>query len=273
MWTSGRLKGPGIRRLRLGIRGEDVRKIVFFLSGAILVFYIGTLLSSSVVFTNGGSGSAVIAGGGTGSISMTYNVAGSTNAGNVFVNDTFTAADGTALTSHTGEVGATWVQHSSYTGTFSISSNRVVTNLATGNGAYASGIPPTADYYVEGTIHVLSANYDVPGMGVAARVNTTKNSMVFLRYTSNGGGEWQCEQLDDGTASQIGTPTTQTLTVGNDYAIKLTVLGSDTTGYVNGTEVCTGTTSVVAAGRVGIRGDTASSTTGPALADIKGTSY
>ena len=189
-----------------------------------------------------------------------------------FVLDTFSDANATGLPDHlTGEIGATWVEHSSFSTTvWQIRDNRAVTNNALDTAmAYASGEPPTADYDVVANIRIVSANYTASGTGIAARVSESPvNSMVFFRYGTSG---FQCFQTSTGTSLQIGVSSAPTLTVGADYQMQLTVIGNTVTGYVNGISVCTGTTTVLSAGRVGVRGATASQTTGPHISDIQAT--
>lgn len=191
---------------------------------------------------------------------------------NIFLYDTFVDPNGTTLASHTGETGATWVTHSSFTTTtYQIRDNRAVTNNATATGmSYASGLPPNANYDIEAGMRVVSANYTAAGNGLAARVSTSPvNTMIFFRYSTSG---FQCFQTVAGTSLQIGTSSSTTLTVGNDYALKLSVTNDVVTGSVDGVTVCSGTTTVMDAGRAGVRGNTASTTTGVHISDITGTS-
>lgn len=64
-----------------------------------------------------------------------------------FVSDTFTDADATNLTAHTGETGATWTAHPNG-GAAVITGNQVKGNAGGNNLFYASGTPASADYTV-----------------------------------------------------------------------------------------------------------------------------
>jgi hypothetical protein len=192
--------------------------------------------------------------------------------GATFVQDTFTDPNGTELSAHSGEIGASWVNHSSFTlETYAIDLNRAITPTANIAMAYASGVPAGADYDVSATFRVMTAAYNATGQGIAARVDPTSgvNTMIFFRYVATNG--WQCFQTSNGTSTQIGSNSSQTLNVGQDYVVKLSVRGSTVTGYVDDVEKCTGTTTVLSAGRIGVRGTSASSTAGIAIADITAT--
>lgn len=80
-----------------------------------------------------------------------------------FVSDTFTDTDAVAITSHTGETGATWTKHGFATNTTApaVRSNRIncEDTGAVNSIYYASGSPGSADYTV-------SLDY-VPGSGGA----------------------------------------------------------------------------------------------------------
>mgnify|MGYP001318790885 CR=1 FL=1 len=69
-----------------------------------------------------------------------------------FVNDTFTDGDATAITSHTGETGATWTKHGVATNTTAptVRSNRLRCDDTGAVNAiyYASGTPASANYTV-----------------------------------------------------------------------------------------------------------------------------
>jgi hypothetical protein len=239
------------------------------IAGLFLYLLIACPLKAGEVGTFfNGNGTVYTQFSGTGTVS---NIFGTITEGTVFVRDTFTDSNGTALESHTGEVGATWTEHSSFTsGGYSIDTNRAVTPSAS-NAAmyYASGTPPIADYDVDATLRVLTAAYNSIGQGVAARVDTSANTMIFFRYSSSG---WQLFQTTTGTSLQIGVSSSTTLSAGQDYPIRLSVVGTNVTGAVNGVTVCSGTTTVTTAGKVGLRGTSASSTTGIAIADVTATS-
>lgn len=187
-----------------------------------------------------------------------------------FVYDTFTGANGSTMTAtgHAGETGASWVAHSSFTNTYSIQTNRAATSNAVSTAmSYASGTPSSADYDVDATFKVVSANYEAFGQGIAMRVsNTPVNTMIFGRYVVTSG--WQAYQTVNGTSLQIGISSAATLTSGNSYAVKLSAVGTAVTLSVGGVTVVSGTTTITSAGKVGIRGVSATSNTGIHIDDI-----
>lgn len=193
-------------------------------------------------------------------------------AGQRFVTDTFTDSNDVQINAagHVGETGASWVNHSSYTNVHKINSNRAVTGSAASAAmSYASGVPPYADYDVDATVRVLSQNFNSTGNGIVCRSTVEpENTMIFARYSSSG---YQVFQNTAGTSLQIGTSSSTAVTTGQDYAWKLSCIGTSVTLSIDGTTVVSGTTTVTAAGRVGIRGVSASSTTGIAIADISAT--
>lgn len=95
------------------------------------------------------------------------------------VNDTFTDANATVLTSHTGETGATWTKHSSSgTDNIQVQGNRIC--LSTGGGdsqfAYASGSPASAEYDVEADYVVVLDSGSQGRPRLLARVDTSAHT-------------------------------------------------------------------------------------------------
>jgi hypothetical protein len=97
----------------------------------------------------------------------------------VFVLDNFNDTSGVTLTSHTGEVGATWTLSGVHGNTLEINGagNAVTQHNNSGGGDdegyWASGIPPSLDYRVDGKISVGSTTQDyagTPQMAIGARV-------------------------------------------------------------------------------------------------------
>jgi hypothetical protein len=102
-----------------------------------------------------------------------------------FVSDTFTDTNATAITSHTGETGATWTAASGKTGaTGTIQSNKLqqgATQFDIG-AFYASGVPPSADYTAEMTFTVANAS-EIPG--VCVRMSTSADTLYYAAYQAN----------------------------------------------------------------------------------------
>lgn len=181
-----------------------------------------------------------------------------------FVTDSFTDTSGTNIESHTGEVGATWVEHTALAGGQLVISdaNRVRSNSSTADMVYASGLPASADYSVFGTI-VMRSDNNGSAMGICGRLATGADTCYLFRYNTSGTNQWQLLRLSGGASSTI-QAVNATITVDQAYAIELRMTGSTIEGYVDGVLTCSGTNSdVTAAGRAGIRtAGTASNTAG-----------
>jgi len=170
------------------------------------------------------------------------------------VSDSFTDTSGTALASHTGETGATWAKHPNFASSdIQISdANRAVVKVAGASGSfyYASG----ADFvngYVEAVIRVVS----LPGSGyagVTGRMSTSASSFYWAIY--NIGAGWQLWKAVAGTGTQLGSTSAATLTVGNDYTLRLTMNGSTISLSVGGSTLISVTDTDVASGRAGLVG-------------------
>ncbi len=173
----------------------------------------------------------------------------------IFLLDTFTDTPGTPLESHVGEIGATWTIHPSNPSASALISdaNRVRSNLAgaAGNLFYASGTPSGgADYYVETIIRAVS----LPGSGyagVTGRTAPATNDFYFAIYNL-GTGDWELWYSAGITANKIGN-FTQTLTVGQDYTLRLDMVGSTIRLLVDGVQqISVIDTNVTSAGKAGV---------------------
>lgn len=174
-----------------------------------------------------------------------------------FVSDTFTDSDGTSVTSHTGETGATWTNHPSYTNGAKIQNNR-----AHGNGEYrvlyASGAPASADYDVEAVVRkVTGLNHG----GIIGRCSTSTNT-YYAAVWENAGPWWRLYKLVSGTSTSLGTYSDNPAE-GTDRTVKLQMRGTAIKVFVDGTERISVTDSAISdAGRAGIRLLYGSATTG-----------
>lgn len=174
-----------------------------------------------------------------------------------FVSDSFTDTDGTNLGSHTGETGATWTIHPSYSVHAKIQSNRAYANGAL-RCYYASGTPASADYAVEGVIRRVTKTGNA---GIAGRVDTSANTMYLVIW--QGGANWELYKFVSGTGTQLGSGYNDDPADGTDRTVKLEMIGTAIKVYVDGTERISVTDSAItAAGRAGIRTNTATTTTG-----------
>lgn len=195
----------------------------------------------------------------------------------IFVSDSFTEAGtgDSSLNAHTGEVGATWTQHphANYSGgpmLLNADSDRV---FCGGTAAsYASGVPPSADYYVQAPF--FHASTIATNIAVCARMDTTADTMYLVRL--NGGTIWEMRRIVAGAAATLNsgaaTTTNQLPTVGNAKLGKLVVEGDQISFYIEGVlEIGPVTdTNITAVGRAGVRNaGTASATTGMHLESVE----
>jgi len=167
-----------------------------------------------------------------------------------FVSDSFTDTDTTELSLHTGETGATWTKHASYSTLITIVGNRAVVPATTNTLYYASGTPTNADYDVEAAITPKAVEANV---GICARIDTSANTLYILQYVA-ASTRWEIGRFSAGSYQALGT-FTQTLTVDQAYAVKFELRGDALKAYIDSVERISVTDSTItAAGRVGIRG-------------------
>lgn len=164
------------------------------------------------------------------------------------VRDTFTDADGTLLTAHVGEVGASWALHAGAAPVPLIEANRV---QPTGGISYwsASGIPPTPNYYVEAEIDYLT-NDPADSVGIAGRMVAT-NTFYFAGW-SRAANAWGLYRDVGGVQTQLGALVADTFT--SARIARLDLRGNTITLLVNSQPVVTiSDTMITAAGVTGIR--------------------
>ncbi len=178
-----------------------------------------------------------------------------------FVYDSFSAADGTFLTSRSGETGATWTSDG---GAFTIHNGRI---YGTALGfLYASGIPPTADYKVEAEFTRLTS---ITGNAIAVRVQPGFDTGYFLYFHI---GAFRLFKRVNGVETSLGTVTYSYTDL--PAVATLAVTGSKIEVFINGAIVRTVTdTSITATGRVGLRSNAISTTTGHHLDNVRGSAH
>lgn len=165
--------------------------------------------------------------------------------------DSFTGTTGTALSSHTGELGATW-NHASGIAPAQIDNNRIHRAGLIGDTVdYVTAVPPSANYSVEADLLVKS-NLAGDDTGVIGRRNGSNN--FYLARWDQAGGDWQLAKYNGLLVNVLASTTgTTTLTVTETYRLKLEMIGSTLNLYVNGILTLTTTdSSLTAAGNAGI---------------------
>lgn len=173
----------------------------------------------------------------------------------VFVSDTFTDTNGTNLSSHTGEVGATWTKHSSYTGNITIQSNRCVGPADGGDDItcyYASGSPTTAEYDVTATL-IQTSDDAYSGCSVAGRISTSANTMYLVQRKTGATDQWELYKIVAGSATLLGT-WSEALANGDSRTVKLEIRNATKKLYVNGAErISSADNEITGAGKAGTR--------------------
>jgi hypothetical protein len=167
-----------------------------------------------------------------------------------FVHDNCIDADDTDLTAHTGEKGATWALPSYLT----VSSPKITTLRArTVNDvafAYASGVPPSANYTIEALFRQISD--ESANTGIVARLDTSADNHYIIRYSSDA-NQWQLRKTVAATPTSLGT-FNESLSNGNERTVKFVLSGSSLEVFIDGVSRITATDSdISAAGRVGMR--------------------
>ena len=183
--------------------------------------------------------------------------------GDAFVSDLMTGSDGTDLTAHTGEIGATWSKVTGVTGVIKLTSNRCKGDSGGVSLYYASGDPTSAEYDVEADIYVISST-DYPGIG--GRVSTSAETGYFVWHDPS--NEWHLVQMISGTQTDLGSYS-QALVSGTTYHVKLEIRDATKKVFIDGVErISSSDNTITAAGKAAIRyfnSDWGFGTTGKAI--------
>ncbi|MDQ3540404.1 MAG: hypothetical protein M3440_06920 [Chloroflexota bacterium] len=170
-----------------------------------------------------------------------------------FLSDSMTDTEGTLLSAHVGETGATWTIHPMQAATSEIASNRVRSSATTSVRSiyYASGSPANADYDVEGVAYLANVSNEV---AVAGRMDVTAETMYYFSARGSS-GDYRLAKSVAGTGTQLGSVVLNTYTALESITIKLEMRGDQISAYVNGTLIIgpITDTAITAAGKAGVR--------------------
>ena len=174
-------------------------------------------------------------------------------ASSFFVNDTFTDTGGTTLSSHTGEIGATWIHDSAYAGTDAIdSAGRLRSTAAQSSAYFTNAIPPAQNYRLDWDVHVYTVPSSFTVVATMARVSTGGPTWYAAWYDSN--GLWSIYSYDN--TAILGTLVGSyqgSITPGATYHATFSLNGTSLILSVDGVQRISATDSVIsAAGRVGV---------------------
>lgn len=148
----------------------------------------------------------------------------------VFLEDTFTDTNGTALTSHTPDDGGTWVEHgvSIGTPTGQIQSNQLAGDFGLFALYYNDETPPSADYRAFLTVDLQSTGDSANGGGLAMRLDTgTPLECYLCRIRS---GSIVLESFVAGSSSTLATVTHSFSA--EAYVMEFEIIGTAITIYV-----------------------------------------
>lgn len=176
----------------------------------------------------------------------------------------FTAANATTLSTLSTSEGSVWTRNSAIQGQWIIQSNRAYPSVA--GLIYPNIAPATADYSVFADLFIVSKT----GVSaIAGRIQAGANT-AYYAYNDMSTNVWVLAKIVAGAAPVvISNSASQSLTVGNTYAVELRMSGTSIHLYVNGAGVYTSTTdsSITAAGFGGLRSTGAVTTTTGAHVD------
>lgn len=175
----------------------------------------------------------------------------------------FTAADTTVLSSLATAEGDLWTRNSAIQGQYIIRTNRAYPSTA--GLIYPNRAPLTADYSVFMDLHVLSKTGVT---AIAGRIQAGANT-AYYAYNDMATNVWVLAKVVAGTVTVLANSASQSLTVGQTYAVELRMAGTSIHLYVGGSGVYTSTTdsSISAAGFGGLRATGAVTTTTGAHVD------
>jgi hypothetical protein len=184
-----------------------------------------------------------------------------------FVTDTFTEASDTTLASHTGEVGATWTLHPSYSGAAldNGSLKRVYLNTSAAAAYYASGVPSGANYCVQADFNRVTQISN--NISIVIGMDTSADAGLLLRGNDNGSTfQWEVIDRAGGSNTLLASSSTNQPAIGGAaVTMKMCRNGTSVTVFANGVQntALNATTTTTAVGKAGIRAvGQATSTTG-----------
>jgi hypothetical protein len=153
-----------------------------------------------------------------------------------FTIDSMTGTNGTAITSHTGELGAVWTLMMASGTLATIQSNRLRgPQDDTGSTlVYASGAPSSADYYVEALMYMnqnQGCNFDQLDVAVGARCQATGGGEGYFFGWNVYWSQWELHGYSGGGYSILATDATTdvTRTQGETKTLRITVTGTGAT--------------------------------------------
>lgn len=218
------------------------------MSCAICALLLSASLASAPALTLTNAGNrAVIAGS---SVTNIISAAGAAPA--IYIRDTFTGANNTALPSHLPDVGGAWANEQG-TNVVRLSSNRVRTTLGAAESRVSNATAPaTADYDVSMDI-IWSGSTSTSRIGIQGRSSGAQlRGAGYIAQYNALNNRWELGKYVSSSLVTLGT-SPQTYVAGQTHNLRLGMAGTAITLYVDGVariSVTDGT--IAAAGRTGI---------------------
>jgi hypothetical protein len=171
----------------------------------------------------------------------------------VQVSDVFAGSPGTLLSAHSPETGGSWFKNflQGAGDDLEISSaNRLRRNASnTTRCAYYNSAPLNSDYSVQAVVRRIDAiNMNV---GVTARGATTLVDTYYWFCHVGSTNTWELIRQVAGTQTVLGTYASA-MSIGQDYTMRLDVVGSSIRAFIDGVERITATDSVLVSGVAGV---------------------
>jgi hypothetical protein len=176
--------------------------------------------------------------------------------------ETFTAANGTAITARPSDSGHTWGGHPSGSSTFTIHNNRAYCSLGINNLAMSSALAQTADVQATYTFRYLSGD---GSLGILLRLHPTAATFYMSRL--NSANQWQIYKFVNGSATLLGSYS-QSSSPPEDHTCIFDITGNVLTLTIGGTLRITANDSDAALANtrgVGLRDSSVTTTTGKHL--------
>lgn len=204
---------------------------------------VGATITCTVTATNTAGSASATSG-------ATATVVAAAAGGVQFFNDTFTAADETALVGHVSDSGHNW-SNISGAGTPKVNAGHIYNALSVGSYR-ALAAPPSADYFVDAIYDYMGTVAGSENSGICIRADASANTYYWVRFNSAG---WSLFKTVAGTSTQLGATYADTFPSGS-RTVRLRAQGSTISVSLDGgatTIVSVTDTAITAAGYPGIR--------------------
>lgn len=151
----------------------------------------------------------------------------------IYISDTFTDTNGTAIASHTPDVGGAW----NTSGGITIQSNQLICGQFNSGHPYNSTTSmASADYEVlADVVWSVAADGNADMAGVIGRFNTAASD-YYCAYYNTTGASWHLSKFISGGETSLGT-SAMTYVQGQTHALTLRMQGSTITMLVDGTSL------------------------------------